>query len=79
MIVDTRPPFLAPRLEDVVNHKIAPWSQDRTTHTSLTMSSTNANGEINGVPPPHTIFDTILVLDFGSQYTHLITLSLIHI
>ena len=24
-------------------------------------------------PPPHTIFDTILVLDFGSQYTHLIT------
>ncbi|KAK4494224.1 hypothetical protein PRZ48_014522 [Zasmidium cellare] len=31
------------------------------------------NGEINGVPPPHTIFDTILVLDFGSQYTHLIT------
>lgn len=31
------------------------------------------NGEINGVPPPHTQFDTILVLDFGSQYTHLIT------
>lgn len=31
------------------------------------------NGEVNGVPPPHTIFDTILVLDFGSQYTHLIT------
>lgn len=24
-------------------------------------------------PPPHTLFDTILVLDFGSQYTHLIT------
>jgi GMP synthase (glutamine-hydrolysing) len=23
--------------------------------------------------PPHTTFDTILVLDFGSQYTHLIT------
>ncbi|KAH9810494.1 GMP synthase [glutamine-hydrolyzing] [Teratosphaeria destructans] len=23
--------------------------------------------------PPHQIFDTILVLDFGSQYTHLIT------
>ena len=22
---------------------------------------------------PHTLFDTILVLDFGSQYTHLIT------
>lgn len=38
--------------------------------TSITMA---ANGEINGVPPPHTIFDTILVLDFGSQYTHLIT------
>ncbi|KAK3049809.1 GMP synthase (glutamine-hydrolyzing) [Extremus antarcticus] len=34
-----------------------------------------ANGEVNGdLPsPPHTIFDTILVLDFGSQYTHLIT------
>ena len=33
------------------------------------------NGEVNGdlPPPPHTIFDTILVLDFGSQYTHLIT------
>lgn len=31
------------------------------------------NREVNGVPPPHTIFDTILVLDFGSQYTHLIT------
>lgn len=37
------------------------------------MASTETNGEINGVPPPHTIFDTILVLDFGSQYTHLIT------
>ncbi|KAK4574532.1 GMP synthase (glutamine-hydrolyzing) [Recurvomyces mirabilis] len=23
--------------------------------------------------PPHSLFDTILVLDFGSQYTHLIT------
>ena len=33
------------------------------------------NGEVNGdlPPPPHTLFDTILVLDFGSQYTHLIT------
>ncbi len=33
------------------------------------------NGEPNGdlPPPPHTLFDTILVLDFGSQYTHLIT------
>lgn len=33
------------------------------------------NGEVNGTapPPPHTLFDTILVLDFGSQYTHLIT------
>ena len=32
------------------------------------------NGDVNGVPPPpHTLFDTILVLDFGSQYTHLIT------
>jgi GMP synthase (glutamine-hydrolysing) len=33
-----------------------------------------SNGDVNGVPPPpHTLFDTILVLDFGSQYTHLIT------
>ena len=35
------------------------------------------NGLFNGTgdlpPPPHTLFDTILVLDFGSQYTHLIT------
>lgn len=35
------------------------------------------NGVVNGhgdvPPPPHTLFDTILVLDFGSQYTHLIT------
>ncbi|KAK3714974.1 GMP synthase (glutamine-hydrolyzing) [Vermiconidia calcicola] len=33
------------------------------------------DGQINDdlPPPPHTIFDTILVLDFGSQYTHLIT------
>ncbi|KAK5117271.1 GMP synthase (glutamine-hydrolyzing) [Meristemomyces frigidus] len=32
--------------------------------------------EINGIAdplPPHSLFDTILVLDFGSQYTHLIT------
>lgn len=29
------------------------------------------NGE--APPPPHTQFDTVLVLDFGSQYTHLIT------
>ena len=34
----------------------------------------SANGDIKGAPPPpHTLFDTILVLDFGSQYTHLIT------
>nr|OQO27847.1 GMP synthase [glutamine-hydrolyzing] [Rachicladosporium sp. CCFEE 5018] len=33
------------------------------------------NGATNGdvPPPPHSIYDTILVLDFGSQYTHLIT------
>jgi len=33
-----------------------------------------ANGVVDGDPaPPHNLFDTILVLDFGSQYTHLIT------
>ncbi|CAD0084755.1 unnamed protein product [Aureobasidium vineae] len=32
-----------------------------------------ADSSTNVPPPPHTIFDTILVLDFGSQYTHLIT------
>ncbi len=34
------------------------------------MASNNGDG---AVPPPHLLFDTILVLDFGSQYTHLIT------
>ncbi|KAA8570611.1 hypothetical protein EYC84_000010 [Monilinia fructicola] len=33
------------------------------------MSSTRAASEVE----PHKIFDTILTLDFGSQYTHLIT------
>lgn len=35
----------------------------------------SSNGDSNGVTPPepHKIYDTILVLDFGSQYTHLIT------
>lgn len=32
-----------------------------------------ADSTTNVPPPPHTNFDTILVLDFGSQYTHLIT------
>ncbi|QIW99342.1 hypothetical protein AMS68_004860 [Peltaster fructicola] len=37
------------------------------------MSAPETDTVLNGVPPPHSIFDTILVLDFGSQYTHLIT------
>lgn len=37
------------------------------------MTEVDTDKTINGVPPPHTLFDTILVLDFGSQYTHLIT------
>ncbi|KAK5132309.1 GMP synthase (glutamine-hydrolyzing) [Meristemomyces frigidus] len=32
-----------------------------------------ASGDAHDPAPPHTLFDTILVLDFGSQYTHLIT------
>ncbi|KAF2719078.1 GMP synthase [Polychaeton citri CBS 116435] len=37
----------------------------------MAASSNITNGDLP--PPPHTIFDTILVIDFGSQYTHLIT------
>jgi len=36
------------------------------------MATTNGS-EIADPIPPHKTFDTILVLDFGSQYTHLIT------
>ncbi|KAK5735458.1 GMP synthase (glutamine-hydrolyzing) [Elasticomyces elasticus] len=32
-----------------------------------------SNGSASDPAPPHETFDTILVLDFGSQYTHLIT------
>ena len=37
----------------------------------MAQSNGHSNGDVP--PPPHTLFDTILVLDFGSQYTHLIT------
>jgi GMP synthase (glutamine-hydrolysing) len=37
------------------------------------MADTNGTQANGFPPPPHTLFDTILVLDFGSQYTHLIT------
>jgi GMP synthase (glutamine-hydrolysing) len=45
--------------------------------TSLEIMATNTavNGHANGtnINEPHQTFDTILVLDFGSQYSHLIT------
>ncbi|KAI7370296.1 GMP synthase [Hortaea werneckii] len=40
------------------------------------MAETNGlvpNSAAKDPAPPHQVFDTILVLDFGSQYTHLIT------
>lgn len=43
------------------------------TLTNMAQANGIANGEAKDPAPPHTIFDTILVLDFGSQYTHLIT------
>lgn len=37
------------------------------------MATTSDQNGTATPPPPHQSFDTILVLDFGSQYTHLIT------
>jgi GMP synthase (glutamine-hydrolysing) len=37
------------------------------------MAATNNTQDGVTPPEPHKIYDTILVLDFGSQYTHLIT------
>lgn len=42
-----------------------------TVPSAMAQPNGHANGDLP--PPPHTLFDTILVLDFGSQYTHLIT------
>lgn len=37
------------------------------------MAQVNGDSSSELPPEPHKLFDTILVLDFGSQYTHLIT------
>jgi GMP synthase (glutamine-hydrolysing) len=48
--------------------------QDSRLETGMAQSNgiVSASGATDPAPP-HDVFDTILVLDFGSQYTHLIT------
>lgn len=75
--------FLQREPRDVIDSKYADeWLRTTTSDSkrndiarseSKGTSSMATDEIVNGVPPPHAIFDTILVLDFGSQYTHLIT------
>lgn len=49
------------------------FSRSAATTANHAMASQENMEQAGSVPIPHDIFDTILVLDFGSQYTHLIT------
>jgi len=49
------------------------WVTFRSPLQIMAMANGITNGGVSDSAPPHQVFDTILVLDFGSQYTHLIT------